>query len=316
MKGVTEFLFKRFGDAVLGMLCLAAVATFAGKLFWVLDLATHFQVYYFWAAAVLLVANLVMRRKIPILISLGLVAVGVFHLVPYYLPAKTSDAEGGKVYTAMLININYANQKTAAVKQAIDAADPDLLVLQEVTPRWRRELDGLTRVYKSSHDFPEEAAFGIWALSKFEFADLDVQRRKGTTFLHLRYKAGGKPIEVVALHPIPPVGGRASKDRNALLADATVYASGEGTRLAIGDFNCSPWSPYFKSFVRKTGLRDSALGRGVNGTWFPLGPFGIPIDHILVSPDIEVVDRTVGGDLGSDHRPVVLKFRIGEGDRK
>ena len=142
--------------------------------------------------------------------------------------------------------------------------------------------------------------------------DIDIQRRSDVAFLHVKYKVGGKVLEIVALHPYPPVGGRGSKERNTILKDAAVYAAGEGSRIAIGDFNCSAWSPYFKSFVKESGLRDSARGRGINSTWFPFPlPLGIPIDQVLVSPDITVLEREIGEDVGSDHRAVEVTFRIG-----
>lgn len=312
MRRAFDLVAKRAGDTMLVLLCLAALATLGGKLFWLFDLLSHFQVYYFWLAVAILLANLVLRRKLQALVALALVATGLYHLLPYDLAEKPDEGDGPLV-TAMLLNLNYANQRTAAVNQQIQGAAPDLLVLQEVTPRWRNDLNWLTKKFKTSHDFPEKGAFGIWVLSNFEVDDIDVQRRSGITFLHVRYAVAGRPVEVVALHPVPPIGGRASAQRNALLQDAAVYARGTGTRLAIGDLNCSPWSPHFKWFLKETGLRDSALGQGVDATWFPLGPFGIPIDHILISPDIDVVEREVGGDVGSDHRAVILKFRLGKG---
>jgi endonuclease/exonuclease/phosphatase (EEP) superfamily protein YafD len=48
------------------------------------------------------------------------------------------------------------------------------------------------------------------------------------------------------------------------------------------------------------------------GRWFAL-----PIDHTLVSPGVRVVQREVGPDLGSDHRPVTttIEFSHGAGVR-
>ena len=311
MKRLAPILVCRLGDLGLGLLVCAALATFAGKLFWMFDLVSHFQVYYFLAAALLLIVNALMRRKWPALIALALVAVTTFHLLPYYLPSEQPVGEG-EVYTVMLINMNHANQKTAAVQKAIAEADPDLLVLQEVSPRWRYELRDLPSQFSNSHDFPKEGAFGIWVLSKFEGGTFDRQTIGIIDFLQLRYEVAGEPLKVVALHPYPPVGASAWKARNELLSAAVGFASGEGNRLAVGDLNCSPWSPYFRDFIKETNLRDSSLGRGVTNTWFPM-PIGIglPIDHVLVSPEIEVVDRVVGDDLGSDHRAVVVEFRLG-----
>jgi len=310
-----EILVKSFGDLILALLCVAVIATLAGKVHWVLELLSHFQVYYFVGAVLLLIGNLILWRKVHVLITLGLVGFGGFQLYPYFLPAP--EVKGaGKEYTVMQLNLNYANQKTAAVKEAIANAKPDLLILQEVTPRWRKDLDSLTGDFAHSFSLPEEAAFGIWILSQFEFQDIDIQRRDEIAFLHVKYKAGERPLEVVAMHPFPPVGGNGSRMRNEILEATAIYASdkpdvvGDETRIAVGDFNCSPWSPYFRDFLKTTGLRDSALGRGVKATWFPIPVFGIPIDHVLVSPDIEVLEREVGEDIGSDHRAVVVKFRF------
>jgi endonuclease/exonuclease/phosphatase (EEP) superfamily protein YafD len=301
----------RTSDLVLGVLCLAAIATFAGELFWLLDLASHFQVYYLAVALALLLGNVIFKRQRSALVSLVLVGIGAFHLYPYFLPVGEPETEG-KSYKVMLLNLHLHNEKTAAVKEAIAAADPDILVLQEVTPRWRQELNSLPANFRHSFDLPEKGAFGIWVLSKFKSTDLDVQRREGVAFLHLKYQVGKRELEVVALHPVPPIGGAASRVRNTILADAAVYAAGEGSRIAIGDFNCSPWSTHFKRFLKQSGLRDSARGRGrgVKGTWHPQRLLGIPIDHVLVSPDIAVVDRTVGDDVGSDHRPVTVTFQF------
>ena len=73
----------------------------------------------------------------------------------------------------------------------------------------------------------------------------------------------------------------------------------------LGDLNVSPWSPHFGGLLRES-------GRGVQATWpTNLAPMRIPIDHCLVSPDVSVVGRRVGPDVGSDHFPIVVDVQIG-----
>ena len=84
-----------------------------------------------------------------------------------------------------------------------------------------------------------------------------------------------------------------------------------GPLVLIGDFNCTPWSPAFRKLVSYSGLRDSRRGLGVQPTWpSPFGPFGIPIDHALVSKDLHVIDRSVGPQVGSDHRGIVVGLAL------
>jgi len=37
---------------------------------------------------------------------------------------------------------------------------------------------------------------------------------------------------------------------------------------------------------------------------------GLPVDHCLVSPSVALVSRTVGPDVGSDHRPLLVEFSL------
>ena len=64
-------------------------------------------------------------------------------------------------------------------------------------------------------------------------------------------------------------------------------------------------------------MSDGRRGFGIKATWPSiLGPFGIPIDHCLVSDDVIVEDFRLGPSAGSDHRAVVvdLVIRTVDGD--
>ena len=79
--------------------------------------------------------------------------------------------------------------------------------------------------------------------------------------------------------------------------------------LLLGDLNASPWSYPFRHLLRDSGLRDGSLGKGFQPTW-PAWMFllWIPIDHCLYSTGIQVIDKRIGGHVGSDHYPVVVEF--------
>ena len=51
--------------------------------------------------------------------------------------------------------------------------------------------------------------------------------------------------------------------------------------------------------------------RAVRGRTWPASRPHSQIDHILVRPEIGVVNSAVLGDLGSDHRPVRATLSIG-----
>jgi len=112
---------------------------------------------------------------------------------------------------------------------------------------------------------------------------------------------------------LPPGSAEYARLRNEQLhtVAAQVKASYRPVIL-IGDLNGTPWSPYFRDFLRASGLRNTSQGRGVQGSW-PAGlPAGrIPLDHCLVSPEIRVIDRQVGPQVGSDHLPLLVDLEVG-----
>ena len=83
------------------------------------------------------------------------------------------------------------------------------------------------------------------------------------------------------------------------------------------NFGIKSWSfndllPYFKKLEKISGLRSFMRGHGVSGTWPNFLPFlcRIPLDHVLVSSHIKVLERNINPDLGSDHFPVTSRLRI------
>ena len=66
----------------------------------------------------------------------------------------------------------------------------------------------------------------------------------------------------------------------------------------------------FKSFLKQSQLNQARKHQGIKSTWpsaFNNIGLSIPIDHILLSPQIDQFELTVLPTMGSDHLPLFLK---------
>ena len=112
-------------------------------------------------------------------------------------------------------------------------------------------------------------------------------------------------IRLVTTHPHIPLTAPGINTRNALLKAAGDAAQARDSFILLGDFNLTPWSPTFRALPG----RRAGNPRFVR-TWpVAWGPLGIPIDHVLFSEDLELVETRLLPRTGSDHRAILAKFR-------
>lgn len=118
----------------------------------------------------------------------------------------------------------------------------------------------------------------------------------------------------MAAHPHVPIRKTVFKLRNQQLAELGDYVAQIKTPVVVvGDLNITMWSPYYQRFVRQTGLRNARYGFGILPTWPTIIPLlYIPIDHFMVSPEIQVVNLRTGDRVGSDHLPLITDLAIAE----
>ena len=111
---------------------------------------------------------------------------------------------------------------------------------------------------------------------------------------------------------MPPVSRANIEARNAQLAvlGDELGLSARPT-VFIGDLNTSMWAPTYLAFEKASGLRNGRKGFGLVPTYpafFPIA--GIPIDHCLVSEEIEVLEFRTGSRIGSDHWPIIVTLAL------
>ena len=314
------FVFDRLANLLQAGLSVTAFALLAGCLgrwHFMLDLASHFRVYY--TVAMLLLGCLFIAMKRWRWGAFGLVAglACAATLAPFF--GRSSEL---KVHQLRLVAINVLSSNTQhqSVLDYLHATAPDIIILQEVNDRWAREIEaGLGDAWAYRQVTPRNDNFGIAMYSKIPWQSCDIVELVSpvsTPSLSAVFPIAdvGSPdagsLRVIAVHPLPPMNGRMWEARNAFFASlAKEVSRGDSSRTIVaGDLNCSPWSPFFRQLLNDSELSNSSLGHGLNPSWYPLSTrlIAIPIDHMLVGSGITVLGRSVGPFVGSDHRPVVI----------
>jgi len=308
------------------VLLAVTIAGSCGAWHWLLDLASHFRWYGLLAAG----AGVVLAARRPRSLAMacaGLALAGnAWALLPCWLPPPATSAVAVAAETEsavpplslILSNLHHRNaDRSLAVAYLRDRA-PDVAVLLEVDAAWATDLSSLDALYPFRIVEPQAGSFGIALLSRWPLEDGRVVALGGTPFPNIvaTVRFHGRGIRVVATHPHPPLDAvNAAALQAQLVGVAAVAAGSRAPCIVAGDFNATPWSLGYRTFAARSGLRDTALGRGVQPTWNARLPAPrIPIDHVFASPDLAVLRRAVGPDVGSDHFPVEVTLGLPPAD--
>lgn len=304
----------RRGSLLIDGLPVAALAvTLAaacGRWHWLPDLANHFRWYYLaWALAWLPLAAVCRSGRLAWLCLGTVIALNGWAMVPYWLPAPAVAAPPGSAPLSLVsLNVLTSNRDTAAVVGYLRSRGPDIAVLLEVDDAWARALRELDDLFPHRLVHPRTDNFGIALLSRHPLEDADIVEFAGVDLPSIvaRVIRNADGLTVIATHPVPPLGTVNARDRDAALrALADHVARIRGPCIVAGDLNATPWCAAFRDLVARSGLRDTALGRGVQPTWNARSwAPRIPIDHVLAPAGTLVLRRDVGPDVGSDHFPV------------
>jgi len=289
---------------------LAALASGVGRLgaqCWLVDLAAHFSVYYLLLAALATPVLLAAGRRG----SAGLAIAVVFFNAWVLQPVRPVPV-GACAAPLTVLQANVQGSATTADQFAAwwaqQGLDADVLALLEVPPAWESWLRARRLAYPVQGGVLRDDPFGLWVLSR-QPGVLTVEMAAGAipwVRLALAGAADRPPLEVLILHPPPPMGRELSQWRNQQLA--TILALDSGRRLAVGDFNLTPWSPWNRRLLENGRWWDAGADWTLAGTWPALLPAGLalPIDRTWVTAGVTVAARRVlpSGNLPSDHRAV------------
>jgi endonuclease/exonuclease/phosphatase (EEP) superfamily protein YafD len=319
--GAAAWLARRLRFALV-LLAGASVCAAAASLHWFLELFSHFTPHY--ALGALALAAVFLFLKAPRWAAAGAVVAGAnIVLIAYnFVPPATADRNAAGARLAILhLNVGFRNaQPRLAVDYMLAHAQRfDVVVLIETPPQWAAELKRLDKAYPHSVRVLEDSPWGMAIFSREKpLENAIVAAPDGGTHSETRIAVAGRgrPVAIYGIHPPPPISQALADARNANLLGLaeTIRRRRDETAIVVGDFNLTPWSPYFRAFAQASGLRPARSSAFAPSTWpTPVAglQLGIAIDHAFVGADASLVAHEVGPDLGSDHLPVgvVLALR-------
>src|SRR5690606_19114848 len=115
---------------------------------------------------------------------------------------------------------------------------------------------------------PDVHAFGLALLSRYPLHDVRPFRLESTYAIDARIAGPDGELRLIGVHLRPPMAADMAAERTRQLDALAALVKGADEPLVIaGDFNLTPYSPYFTDWLRTTGLEDTRAGAGPGFSW-------------------------------------------------
>lgn len=224
----------------------------------------------------------------------------------------------------MTYNLNYGNPEPESALTAIERADVDIVLLQEVTSEWKRVLsDRFATLYPHSiYRIHTRAAGGLAVLSKLPITTEELfasPERGWFPAERLVLETGFGALQILNVHLRPAIdGGSWIKGfmttpplRRREIESYWRKMVKDMPTIVAGDFN-EDLTGTAIAFLTKQGL--SRVDTKGPTTWhYQVSTHGktsdllkLDIDHVMVDGRLSARDGTVLDEGHSDHRPVVV----------
>lgn len=311
MNQAFQFFSKTFLNLVQISVILCGIATifgFLGEYFWLFDLFSHFRIQYLIVAAVCACILYYAGKSHLGMLSIIIIIFNFCQFYQYYIPKE--DNHTPPEISVLTYNVFTNNDNYKDVIEAIHSSETDIVFLMEVNQAWITKLRILGETYPYKIIQAREDNFGVALYSKYPLEKQQIKYFSDVPSIFAKIQIGQKSLNIIGTHPVPPASRFGTKSRNKHLSSLASFSNNlENEVLIMGDLNTTPFSFAFQKLLKDANFTDSAIGFGLSPTWSQQLPiFAIAIDHILVSKNTTVIERTVGKSFGSDHSMVMAKL--------
>ena len=251
-------------------------------------------------------------RFVPVVFMFGACAFWPFFTFSnYHKPSL--DLCAANCVTVLFANMHSDPKALTDLKPIIDTYDPDIIGMSEAPyghdiKRLNSTLPQYTFQANLTRDHSGKSlgsTLAIFSKDKILSQKVVIPESSGR---HKRavIKAQINNISVVIGHPMIPISPKTTKQRNIVIDTMADILKAETHFVIMGDFNMTPWGPMFTNLPGK---------RSHDPRWSITWPanrplLGIPIDHILVSENLDVIDSKTLKKTSSDHHPIIMSVKL------
>lgn len=312
-----RFIVQLAAASVIGL----SLLPLAARAWWGFELTANFRLQYVVAGFVLLVLLALLRRPLWCAALAGSIVFSAWPLAAYPpIPgldtARAAATAGAAASPSALklatANLFFLNSQVARLVPILRAASPDVVMLEEFTPAAQAELQELRAAYPYRVEAPDETPYGIALLSRYPLRSQRTFPLGTTRAVQAQVMGPGARFTIVGVHLRSPTSREGAAERNReLTLLAAVRAEIRGPLVVIGDFNTTPFSPFFTDWLGASGLRDTRRGFSYTPTWPSFLPIlRIPIDHCFVSHEFRLTGLRRLEAFGSDHFPLLVGLEL------
>jgi endonuclease/exonuclease/phosphatase (EEP) superfamily protein YafD len=292
---------------------------------WPLELVAHFRNQYLILSLIISTVLFVLwikrylQHKVILIIALVVLGLNAVDIMPWYLP-NPQKVNGNIPQTVRVLsfNINTRNTHLQEIIKFVQDTKPDVALFIEINQDMSESLK--TALKKSLPYYFRSPGGGLAIFSRLPFQDAkgDNFSGQGNHNLIATLEIGQQPVQFIGTHPLVPIKSSTFNSRNIQLKALGNYiATLNQPVILAGDFNLTPWSPYYRQLIHKIKLHNTRLGFGILPSWprsttyktFPgwmIPLLNIPIDHCFVSKHFQVANIYTGDNVNSDHAPLVV----------
>jgi len=282
---------------------------------WLVELASSLPFQYATFSLGLGVISLLKKQYLCCAIALTLSFVNL-HTLTVGRADRRMPVSGDSidVYAANLFRTNCSLDRLIhSVRQEC----PDVAFFCEVTPKHLKELRSLKDLFPYKTEHALESHEGFVFFSRWPIVSSRILMEAdhgGRPILASRLSIEDRSLLVYGLHPHAPSRPDRFCKRNCQLAWLSEHVADESDPVVVlGDLNITPFSPVYRDFLARSGLKAAREGQGWHPSWPALVPLlWVPIDHVLISPDLGVNQFRRGPFIWSDHYPVIASLSFEE----
>lgn len=304
----TLYIFSLIGLILINLL---TVLSFLGYQNWLFDLFAHFELQYLMLTVFAFTILWVIKKQKLVLIFLPLFFYLSIDIGKLYVgEQKNLNIENSVKFSA--INVLSSNTDYQKVIDFIHNENPEIVIIQEITPTWEAALNVALSQYSQRLIKTRNDNFGIALYSKIKLENLKIATLNGINLPSIQadFEIKNQKITLLATHPVPPINQDYFNKRNHQLSEIATFSKSIANEIiVIGDLNTTSFSRHFKNLQKQSKLIDSRKGFGIQPTWSVKGVW-LTLDHCLISNGLGVKNRKVGQHIGSDHLPILVEIGV------